>query len=125
MKTNPRELLIYYNPESGAHRRTVAYAQSVAKYVRAYSFEKAPSTETSWQQILDALQLDPRELLNKSHPYYQEHLRGRDFELACWIKVIQNNPDIMKAPIAIRGKRAILCISATDVLQLTNNPVLE
>lgn len=123
MRTNQRELLIYYNPDSGAHRRTVAYAQSVCLYVRAYSFEQAPSTETSWQQIIAALDLDPKELFNKAHPYYQEHLRGREFDVDCWIKVIQNNPDILRAPIAIRGRRAILCLNATDILKLTEVPV--
>lgn len=118
MKTNERELLVYYNPESGAHRRTVAYAQTLSRYVRAFSFDQAPSTETSWQQILHALNLDPKELLNKAHPYYQQHIRGREFDEKDWIKVIQNNPDILKAPIAIRGKRAILCLNATDILQL-------
>lgn len=118
MKTNERELLVYYNPESSAHRRTVAYAQTLSRYVRAFSFDQAPSTETSWQQIIHALNLDPKELLNKAHPYYQEHIRGREFDEKDWIKVIQNNPDILKAPIAIRGKRAILCLNATDILQL-------
>lgn len=120
MRTNQRELLVYYNPDSGAHRRTVAYAQSVCRYVRAYAFDQAPSTETSWQQILHALNLDdPKELLNKAHPYYQEHIRGREFDVESWIKVIQNNPDIIQAPIAVRGRRAILCHNATDILKLT------
>jgi len=125
MKTNPRELLIYYNPESSAHRRTVAYAQTLSRYVRAYSFEQAPSTETSWQQILQALDIHPKELLNKAHPYYQEHIRGCEFDEACWIKVIQNNPDLLRAPIAIRGKRAILCLNATDILKLIDPVVME
>lgn len=125
MKTNQRELLIYYNPESSAHRRTVAYAQSLSRYVRAYSFEQAPSTETSWQQILQALGMPPKELLNKAHPYYQQHIRGCEFAEACWLKVIQNNPDLLKAPIAIRGKRAILCLNATDILKLIDPVVME
>ncbi|MCB9283205.1 MAG: glutaredoxin [Lewinellaceae bacterium] len=125
MKTNQRELLIYYNPESSAHRRTVAYAQSLSRYVRAYSFEQAPSTETSWQQILQALGMPPKELLNKAHPYYQQHIRGCEFDEACWLKVIQNNPDLLKAPIAIRGKRAILCLNATDILKLIDPVVME
>lgn len=110
--------MVYYNPESSAHRQTVAFAQTLSRYVRAYSFDQAPSTETSWQQILHALNVDPRELFNKAHPYYQKHIRGREFDSESWIKVIQNNPDMIRSPIAIRGKRAILCLNATDILQL-------
>ena len=125
MKTNRRELLIYYNPESSAHRRTVAYAQTVSRYVRAYSFDQAPSTDTSWQQILYALDIPPKNLLNKAHPYYQAHIRGREFDEESWIKVIQNNPDILRAPIAIRGKKAILCQNATDILKLIGKVGIE
>lgn len=119
MRTHSREILIYYNPESNSHRMTVAHAQGVVPHIQTYSFAQAPSTGTSWQQILEALGLHPKELLNKAHPYYQEHIRGRDFDEECWIKVIKNNPDLLKAPIAIRGSKAILCLTPTDIYRLT------
>lgn len=119
MKTHSREILIYYNPESSADRKTVAHAKGLVPHLKTYSFAQAPSTGTSWQQILKALDRDPKELLNKAHPYYQEHIRGREFDDECWVKVIQNNPDLLKAPIAIRGSRAILCATPTDIYKLT------
>jgi len=125
MKTHHREILIYYIPHSSNDRKTVAHAQSLVAHVRTFSFEKAPSTGTSWQQIIKALDLHPKEILNKAHPYYcQEHLRGRDFDDECWLKVIQNNPELMKAPIAIRGQRAILCTNSTDIYKLTESEEL-
>jgi arsenate reductase len=118
MKTNPREILIYYNPDSNSHRQVIAYAKSLARHVKTYAFSQAPSTGTSWQQIINTLGMHPRELMNKSNPYYQEHIRGRDFDAESWIKVLMNNPDLIIAPIAIRGDRALLCRSATDILKL-------
>lgn len=118
MKTNPREILIYYNPDSNSHRQVIAYAKSLARHVKTYAFSQAPSTGTSWQQIINTLGVHPRELMNKSNPYYQEHIRGRDFDDESWIKVLMNNPDLIIAPIAIRGDRALLCRSATDILKL-------
>lgn len=120
MKTHSREILIYYNPESSADRKTVAHARSMVPHVKTYSFAQAPSNGTSWQQILKALKCDPKELLNKAHPYYQAHIRGREFDDGCWIKVIKNNPDLLKAPIAMRGSRAILCTTPTDIYKLTD-----
>jgi len=120
MKTHSREILIYYNPESSADRKTVAHARSMVPHLKTYSFAQAPSTGTSWQQILKALNRDPKELLNKAHPYYQSHIRGREFHDECWIKVIRNNPDLLKAPIAMRGSRAILCSTPTDIYKLTD-----
>ncbi len=118
MKTHHREILIYFNPESSNDRKTVAHAQSLVPHVRTYSFEKAPSTGTSWQQIIKSLDLHPKDLMNKAHPYYQANIRGREFNEEDWVNVIKFNPAILKAPIAMRGKKAILCTSATDIYKL-------
>lgn len=120
MRTHQREILIYYNPDSSSDRRTVAHAQSIAPYIRTYSFDMAPSTGTSWQQILEALALHPKELMNKSHPYYQKNIRGREFNDQDWLNVIMYNPTLLKAPIAIRGDKAVLCSNATDIYKLTS-----
>ena len=120
MKTNNREILIYYNPESNKGRKTVAHAQSVVHHVRSYSFKKAPSNGTSWSQIISSLGIPPKELLNKAHPYYREHIKGREFDDESWLKVLQYNPELIKAPIAIRGKRAILCLYPTDIHRLVD-----
>ena len=120
MKTHQREILIYYNPDSSNDRKTVAHAQGLVEHVRTYSFDKAPSTGTSWQQILSALELHPKDLMNKAHPYYQANIKGREFAGEDWVNVLMFNPDIIKAPIAMRGDKAVLCTSATDIYKLTD-----
>jgi len=119
MKTHHREILIYFNPESSNDRKTVAHAQSLAPFIRTYAFLQAPSTGTSWQQILKALDIHPKDLLNKSHPYYQQNIRGKTFGEEDWLNVIIHNPSLLKAPIAIRGNKAVLCSNATDIYKLT------
>lgn len=118
MRTHLREILIYYNPESSNDKKTVAHAQSLAPFVKTYSFDKAPSTGTSWQQIISSLNLRPKDLLNRAHPYYQNHIRGRDFDEEGWLNVIKHNPSLIKAPIAIQGQKAVLCTNATDIYKL-------
>ena len=120
MKTHSREILIYYNPESSSDRRTVATARSVVPHLKTFSHNQSPSNGTSWIQIIQSLGIHPKELLNKAHPYYQQHIRGRDFDEEGWFKVLRYNPDLIKAPIAVRGRRAILCTSPNDVYRLTS-----
>ncbi len=119
MKTHHREILIYYNPESSNDRKTVAHAHGLTRHLKTYSFAQAPSTGTSWQQILSSLDLHPKQLMNKSHPYYQKNIRGKEFGNEDWLNVIKNNPSLIKAPIAIREGKAVLCVSATDIYKLT------
>lgn len=123
MKTHQREILIYYNPESSNDKKTVAHAQGLVPYVRAYSYNQAPSNGTSWQQIIHSLNMHPKDLMNKAHPYYQENIRGREFNEEDWLNVIRYNTGMLKAPIAIRGNKAVLCTSATDIYQLTDKEI--
>ncbi len=118
MKTNPREILIYYNPSSSSDRKTVAYARSVSTHIRSYSYGESRRSSTYWQGMLNKLQIDPKKLFNKALPEYQEKLRGKDLNDEGWIKVLQHNPHLLRAPIAIRGNRVILCESPTDILRL-------
>ena len=118
MKTHRREILIYYNPDSSSDRRTVAHAQGLTNHVKTFSYSQTPSTGMSWQRILKTLDVHPKDLMNKAHPYYQEHIRGREFDKESWLKVIRYNPELIKAPIAIRGNRAVLCKNPTDIYQL-------
>lgn len=119
MKTHNREILIYYNPDSSTDRATVAHARGLVQHVRTYAYHQTPSSDTSWQQIIHALGVHPKELMNKAHPYYQQFIRGRDFDEESYIKILRRNPQLLKGPIAIRGRRAIMCCTPTDVYRLS------
>ncbi len=63
--------------------------------------------------------------MNKAHPYYQQNIRGKTFNEQDWINVIMHNPALLKAPIAIRGNKAVLCNSATDIYKLTTGEAVS
>lgn len=118
MKTNPREILLYYNPESSTGKKTLAHARSISPHVKTYAYAKNPSTNTSWQMILSSLEMDPKQLLDKSHPEYQKNIKGKEFDVTGWLDILQRNPHLIKAPIAIKGNEAVLCVNPTDVYKL-------
>lgn len=123
MHTHRSEILLYYNPASSTDRMTVAYALSLTPHIKAYAYHQSPSTGMSWHQILVALGKHPKELLNKAHPYYQQFIRGRDFDEEGWVNVLRYNPEIIKAPIAVQGRRAVQCLTPTDIYRLSQQLV--
>ena len=118
MKTHPNEILIYYDSNSSSDRKLIAHAKSTGFKVRSYCHSQAPSTTTSWKTILESLDVHPKDLLNKAHPYYQEKIRGKEFDSIGWLNVIKNNPQLMKSPIALKGNKAIVCNTPTDIYKL-------
>ncbi len=126
MKTSKREITIYYNPESSRDRKTVAYAQSLSHFVKAYSFKQNPCRgNTEWCKVVAALKMHPKELLNKAHPYYQENIKGREFDEDGWFNILRTNPELIKAPIAIRGDHVVLCLNPKDVYRLMQEEEVE
>lgn len=118
MKTNPREILIYYNPNSSSDRKTVAYANALTPHIKSYSHQQANCSSTTWQVILNNLNVDPKKLFNKALPEYQLNIKGKELDNEGWINVLKRNPHLLRAPIALRGNKAMICDSPTDILRL-------
>jgi len=117
MKVHENEIVLYYNPESSSDRKTLAYAKSITQHVRSHSFDSVPASTTMLRQIIDQLGMHPKEMLNKAHLTYQA-IRGSEFNDEDWLNVLLRNPQLFRAPIAIKGKRAVFCESPTDVYKL-------
>ncbi len=118
LTTNDQEILIYYNPESINDRKILALAETLAPYVQSFAYDKADLNETNWEQILELLGLSPKELLKEDDPYFEENLKVHEFDLAGWVHIIQHHPELIKGAIAIRGDKAILCTSPSDIYHL-------
>ena len=118
MKSHPREILLYYNPESSSDKKTLAYANSMSKHVRSFSHANNRSTTTAWKVMLQSMGLHPKKLFNKALPEYQSKLRGKEFDHEGWLRVLQNNPHLIKSPIAIKGKKTIFVKTPTDIFKL-------
>ena len=119
MRTHRREILIYYNSSSSSDRKTIALARSTGHRIITYEHHKANSTTTGWRLLLKSLDKHPKELMNKAHPFYQNNIKGKEFNMHGWLNILQNNPDLIKHPIALKGKRAIICQTPTDIYRLS------
>ena len=125
MRISENEILLYYDPATSIGRKTRAYAHSLSTNINDVEYHKTKFTSTTWRQILDMLRLEPKKLLDKSHPYYQSHIRGRSYDDEGWLNILIRNPELIIAPIAIKGNRAILCTNPTDIYRLLQMPVSE
>lgn len=120
MKTHPNEVLVYYDRESSVGKKVLALAKSVSPHVKEIEYKKNNITPSLMRVLLKTLDLRPKDLLNRAHPFYQEHIKGRDFDSHGWLKILVHNPELIRSPIVIRGKEAVLCDNPTDIYKLSN-----
>ncbi len=76
-------------------------------------------SSTFVRQVVKQLNLRPKDLLNRAHPYYQAHVRGRDLDMEGWLHVVVRNPQLWKAPVALLGDQAVLCEPASLIYTLS------
>ena len=118
MRTHENEILVYYNPASNKAKKVLALARTISQNVKEVEYHKTPFTPTMWQRLLHKLELRPKDMLNRSDAYYQSNIRGRDFNREGWLQILIRNPDLIKGPIVVQGRKAVLCNSPSDIYQL-------
>ena len=118
MKLNRDEVILYLDCSSLSHKKTRVFAYSISNHVQEYNFEDVHFTKSKWQDILNMLDLRPKDLLNKANPTYQKEIAGKSFDEDAWYKILIKNPFMIKAPIAIMNERAILCLKPKDIYKL-------
>lgn len=115
MKTIGNEIMILYDSASHEGRKTLAYAHTISPNVKSWDYSLLPLTGAMWQQLLSMLQLHPKELLDKSHPYYQTHIQGHDFDPEGWLNILRQSTFLIQWPILVKGDKAILCTTPESV----------
>lgn len=115
---NTKELTLVYNGTTSEGRKALAYAYTLATRVNKQDVSEVSLSTTFVRQVVKQLNIRPKDLMNRAHPYYQQHVRGRDLDMEGWLQVLTHNPDLWKAPVALMGNRAVLCEPASLICTL-------
>ncbi|MCX2744363.1 glutaredoxin [Mangrovivirga sp. M17] len=118
MQFHPNELMIIYDSATNSGKQTKAYAYSVSNHVNDVDYNRTRVSKLMWKEIINMLNIPPKRLLNKADPKYQEKVRGHAYTMEGWLNVLYNNPDLIRAPIVIRNKKAVLCEKPSDIFKL-------
>ncbi|NCT17056.1 MAG: hypothetical protein COZ75_03895 [Flavobacteriaceae bacterium CG_4_8_14_3_um_filter_34_10] len=117
-----RQINFYYYPGHKLAKDCLAYAASSDAILNAINIEKTKITGTQWVELAEKLGKNVTDLLETEHPVYAE-LYGKDSRVSQEdaIKILQNHPEVLIYPIAVRGDKAIYAKMMTDILKLTKS----
>ena len=117
--TNERELVLLYNSDIKNHREVFAYAKSADAELNALDITKEKITGTLYSETADLLGVEIKDLIPTDHAtFVQKHGENVTLDNDGAIKILQNEPDLLIFPIAMRGKKAIVAKSYGDVNRL-------
>ena len=118
MKSN--ELTVIYNSTDDRSKKLLAYAQTITSKINRQDLEHANVSVNLFGHMLHQLNLRPKDVIDKSNPFYQLNLKGRDIDMNEWFLFLNKNPNLLQYPIAAYRDKYIVCKSYTDILKLQN-----
>ena len=113
------DIIIYHNPRCSKSKATLELITSmgITPIVKLYLDEPISYDELS--NVLDKLNISPRELLRKTESLYKKHnLDNNILDDSEIIRFMIENPILIERPIVIRNKGAIIGRPPENVLKI-------
>lgn len=120
----PMTSVIYHNPACGTSRNTLAMMRASGEEPHVIEYLKTPPTRKKLVELLDAMQITPRELLRSK----ENERRGLGLDASALdddalIDAMIEHPVLINRPIVVTPKGAQLCRPSEAVLSLLATPV--
>jgi len=118
ISTSDEQITLFYNSKSLRGKQTLAYARTHGLPLEKIDILKTPLTGTQITELAKRLDLSINQLINQEHYKYRRKFTAQCFTLEDWITVVQNHPEIMIQPIALRGNKTVWVKTPTDIIRI-------
>ena len=103
------KIRIYHNPRCSKSRETLALLENQQQDIEIVEYLKPPPTAEELSDILQQLDMQPRQLLRTKETLYKElQLDNKDLSDQELIRAMCDNPKLIERPIVIKNNQAII-----------------
>lgn len=114
-KKSNMEFKFIYDSNQIKEREAYGYAKSLDQhFINAIDLSKETLTERQWAEIAQKLNVTIQELIDENNDYYQDELKGKEFDEHDLLRLIKDHPQIIKTPIIDSEKHAKFIKSPYD-----------
>lgn len=99
---------IYHNPRCKYSREGLSYLKKRTKNIEIREYLKDPITHQEIREILLKSNLKPLQLVRNQEEYFKTYLKGKQFTEEEWIRILVENPRLLKRPIIVNRYRAVV-----------------
>ncbi len=94
---------VYHNPRCKKSRAGLEYVKEKGMEHHIREYLKEPLTEAELARLLMKLHMKPEELVRTQEEYFRKELKGLELNDEEWIRVLVENPKLIRRPI-VEGK---------------------
>ncbi len=110
---------IFHNPRCSKCRLTMDILNEKGVETTVVEYLNSPPDKTELEEILDLLNIEPRDLMRKHEaPYQENNLDNPDLNRDQLIQAMIDNPILIERPIIINGNKATIGRPPEKVLDI-------
>ena len=98
---------IYHNPRCKKSRAGLKYLEEKGVEFEIVEYLKNPLTEEELKDILIKMNIKPTEVIRTQEEVYRKQFKGKNFTNDEWVKVLVENPKLIKRPIVVKNYKAV------------------
>ncbi|MEE4260965.1 MAG: arsenate reductase (glutaredoxin) [Bacteroidales bacterium] len=98
---------IYHNPRCKKSRAGLQYMQEKTNDIEVIEYLKNPLSEKELETLLMKLHKKPHEMVRTQEAIYKSDYKGKKFNDHEWIRIMVENPKLIKRPIVVKGNKAV------------------
>ena len=98
---------IYHNPRCKKSRAGLKYLEEKTTDFELIEYLKSPITEKELEDILMKINVKPFEMIRTQEEIYKKQYKGKQFNDDEWIKIMVENPKLIKRPIIVKDYKAV------------------
>ena len=98
---------IYHNPMCKKSRAGLKYLEDKGVEFEIVEYLKNPLTEEELKDILIKMNIGPSEIIRTQEEIYRKQFKGKNFTHDEWVKILIENPKLIKRPIVIKNYKAV------------------
>ncbi len=106
-KKTTKMVTIYHNPRCKKSRAGLQYLQSKTDDIQIVEYLKNPLTEEELKKLLMLLNKKPQEMIRTQEAVYKQQFKGKNFTDDEWVKIMVENPKLIKRPVVVKGNKAV------------------
>ena len=100
-----KQLTYIYSSHSHLGKQVLGYVQGTRKKVETIDIANEKIGDSIWVELADNLAMPFGEIFSTNQINDYEKTELEDFDTDDWLKIINNNPQLLQRPIAINGTR--------------------
>lgn len=99
---------IYHNPRCAKSRAGLKYLAEKGYDIELKKYLTEGLTENELREVIQKTGEKPFDLVRTQEKLYKAEFKGKEFTDDEWIKILVENPRLLKRPIVVNGSKAVL-----------------